>query len=94
MSTYVWYAHTKNQSDALAAASDAQKYEDCRQENDRLKEQVSLFKANMQHMFESNRKTQEELDYLKAVQSKGNCAGLRLLPLAVLPVTSQWGSCV
>jgi hypothetical protein len=54
----------------LASGNDYQRYEDCKQENDRLKEQISLFKQNMAHMFESSRKTEEELAFLKKVQSK------------------------
>ncbi len=44
---------------------------DARHENENLREQVKLLKQSMSALFENQRKAQEEVEYLRKVQSKG-----------------------
>ena len=44
---------------------------DARHENENLREQVKLLKQSMQALFDNQRKAQEEVEYLRKVQSKG-----------------------
>lgn len=69
----------------LAGAQNVHNYQDIKQENEHLREQIKLLKLNMQQMFETQTKSQEELDYLRKVQSKGALAfSLFIIPFKFL----------
>lgn len=62
-------AHTG--TELLSSAKDVQAMADARHENENLREQVKLLKQSMSALFENQRKAQEEVEYLRKVQSKG-----------------------
>ena len=58
-------------AELLSSAKDVQAMADARHENENLREQVKLLKQSMQALFDNQRKAQEEVEYLRKVQSKG-----------------------